>query len=505
MQRLCVSLFKHVLAARAACMSDDAGLFIVGAALFCAAAKKAQHHRQRTQRSCLFVCTRFGCARCVHVRMLLQHLVHICVHQDHNSIPACSAHVYLCACWRATCMCGSCRRVARSQHHNSIPHARGAHVCCCGNSVCCARCVPCADDIVVCTCDGPHVEPCMLAVLVCASVFGCARSVHVGMMLPVPHMFARKHVGCWRCVHVQMLLQSSVNLCIHQDHNIIPTQRSCLSVCKPSLLFYSPTHPPRTPAVGVLHALLLFYSSAAASRQPHLLMHACMLTPLAARHHPPRSYACPVPARSHARALVPLLLLLLARCSGDATADVRLLDGNHLVLATPQQWDMLSRRWKQRKAVQAVSLFIADELHLLGGQQGPVLEVRAACLQWRLLHACMCVEHAAVLHCCSAGCCCCFGTRLPALPLWPPLCPQVICSRMRYMSSQLPQPLRIVGLSHSLANARDVGEWLGASPQSTFNFPPGVRPVPLEVHMHGFDIHNFEARMQVRRVQELSC
>jgi hypothetical protein len=68
---------------------------------------------------------------------------------------------------------------------------------------------------------------------------------------------------------------------------------------------------------------------------------------------------------------------------------------------------------------------------------------------------------------------------------------------MRYMSSQLPQPVRLVGLSHSLANARDVGEWLGAAGTSTFNFPPGVRPVPLEIHMHGLDIHNFEARMQV--------
>jgi hypothetical protein len=85
-------------------------------------------------------------------------------------------------------------------------------------------------------------------------------------------------------------------------------------------------------------------------------------------------------------------------CAGDATSDVRLLDAHHLVLATPQQWDMLSRRWKQRKAVQAVGLFIADELQLLGGQQGPTLEV--------------------------------------------------ICSRMRYMSSQLATPVRLVGFSH---------------------------------------------------------
>lgn len=65
--------------------------------------------------------------------------------------------------------------------------------------------------------------------------------------------------------------------------------------------------------------------------------------------------------------------------TGDATSDVRLLDAHHVVLATPQQWDMISRRWKQRKAVQAVGLFIADELQLLGGQQGPTLEVSCCC------------------------------------------------------------------------------------------------------------------------------
>lgn len=61
-------------------------------------------------------------------------------------------------------------------------------------------------------------------------------------------------------------------------------------------------------------------------------------------------------------------------------------------------------RWKQRKAVQGVALLVVDELHLIGGPKGPVLEV--------------CV------------------------------------SRMRYVSSQLEKPTRIVALSHSLANAK---------------------------------------------------
>ncbi len=61
---------------------------------------------------------------------------------------------------------------------------------------------------------------------------------------------------------------------------------------------------------------------------------------------------------------------------------------------------------------------------------------------------------------------------------------QMITSRMRFMSSQLETPLRIVGLSTSLANARDVGEWIGATSHGLFNFPPG-KPVhpPMPVTM----------------------
>ncbi|KAK8489512.1 hypothetical protein V6N12_021109 [Hibiscus sabdariffa] len=111
-----------------------------------------------------------------------------------------------------------------------------------------------------------------------------------------------------------------------------------------------------------------------------------------------------------------------------------------------REMDALSRRWKQRKYVQQVSLFIVDELHLIGGQGGPVLEV--------------------------------------------------IVSRMRYIASQVEKKIRIVALSTSLANAKDLGEWIGATSHGLFNFPPGVRPVPLEIHIQGVDIANFEARMQ---------
>ena len=58
-------------------------------------------------------------------------------------------------------------------------------------------------------------------------------------------------------------------------------------------------------------------------------------------------------------------------------------------------------------------------------------------------------------------------------------CPlQVATSRMRYISSQKEgdgePPIRIVGLCTSLANAKDLGEWIGATSHGLFNFPPGA-------------------------------
>ncbi|XP_018470327.2 DExH-box ATP-dependent RNA helicase DExH12 [Raphanus sativus] len=138
--------------------------------------------------------------------------------------------------------------------------------------------------------------------------------------------------------------------------------------------------------------------------------------------------------------------LRVVELTGETAFDLKLLEKSQIIISTPEKWDALSRRWKQRKFIQHVSLFIVDELHLVGeGQGGTVLEV--------------------------------------------------IVSRMRYVSSQGDNKIRIVALSTSLANAKDLGEWIGASSHGLFNFPPGVRPVPLEIHIQGVDMSSFEARM----------
>ncbi|NXA26975.1 U520 helicase, partial [Ibidorhyncha struthersii] len=131
--------------------------------------------------------------------------------------------------------------------------------------------------------------------------------------------------------------------------------------------------------------------------------------------------------------------------TGETSTDLKLLGKGNIIISTPEKWDILSRRWKQRKNVQNVNLFIVDEVHLIGGENGPVLEV--------------------------------------------------ICSRMRYISSQIERPIRIVALSSSLSNAKDVAHWLGCSATSTFNFHPNVRPVPLELHIQGFNISHTQTRL----------
>ena len=135
----------------------------------------------------------------------------------------------------------------------------------------------------------------------------------------------------------------------------------------------------------------------------------------------------------------------IVKLTGDTIPDLKLLGESDLTLATPAQWDVLSRQWQRRKNIQTVQLFIADELHMLGGHMGFIYEI--------------------------------------------------IVSRMHYIAVQTENDLRIVGLSVSLSNARDIGEWLGATKHTIYNFSPHARPVSLELHIQSFTIPHFPSLM----------
>ncbi|CAI9111861.1 OLC1v1012190C1 [Oldenlandia corymbosa var. corymbosa] len=126
----------------------------------------------------------------------------------------------------------------------------------------------------------------------------------------------------------------------------------------------------------------------------------------------------------------------MVEMTGDYTPDLMALLSADIIISTPEKWDGISRNWHTRNYVKKVGLMVLDEIHLLGADRGPILEV--------------------------------------------------IVSRMRYISSQTDREIRFVGLSTALANAHDLADWLGVEEGGLFNFKPSVRPVPLEVHIQGY-------------------
>ncbi|GBG84220.1 hypothetical protein CBR_g38192 [Chara braunii] len=101
--------------------------------------------------------------------------------------------------------------------------------------------------------------------------------------------------------------------------------------------------------------------------------------------------------------LVPKLGKRMVELTGDFTPDLKALLSADIIISTPEKWDGISRNWQNRGYVKMVGLVVLDEIHLLGGDRGPILEV--------------------------------------------------IVSRMRYISAQTERPVRFIGLSTALANA----------------------------------------------------
>ena len=132
--------------------------------------------------------------------------------------------------------------------------------------------------------------------------------------------------------------------------------------------------------------------------------------------------------------------LRVEELTGDATPDKRALQRADILITTPEKWDGVTRQFKRRDYARHAALMILDEVHLLGEDRGPVLEA--------------------------------------------------LVSRARFTASQ-----RIVALSTALANAHDLGAWLGCHKTHVFNFRASVRPVAMEAHIQGFTGKHYCPRM----------
>ncbi|KAL2707072.1 Pre-mRNA-splicing helicase BRR2 [Kluyveromyces marxianus] len=114
--------------------------------------------------------------------------------------------------------------------------------------------------------------------------------------------------------------------------------------------------------------------------------------------------------------------------------NIKTLAQSHLVLATPEEFNYVSRRWPQRKNIKSIELAIFDDIHEIGDEiKGAIYEI--------------------------------------------------IITRMVFISTQLEQQLRVVALGASLANAKDLGEWIGVKKENVFNFAARDRQIPLKVEI----------------------
>ncbi|KAI1409101.1 Sec63-domain-containing protein [Hypoxylon sp. FL1857] len=138
--------------------------------------------------------------------------------------------------------------------------------------------------------------------------------------------------------------------------------------------------------------------------------------------------------------------LKLVELTGDNTPDTRTIKDADIIVTTPEKWDGISRSWQTRGYVRQVSLVIIDEIHLLAGDRGPILEI--------------------------------------------------IVSRMNYIAQSTKNAVRLLGMSTACANATDLANWLGVK-EGLFNFRHSVRPVPLELYIDGFpEVRGFCPLMQ---------
>eukprot|EP01084_Bolivina_argentea_P212874 361752_1 len=132
------------------------------------------------------------------------------------------------------------------------------------------------------------------------------------------------------------------------------------------------------------------------------------------------------------------------------TPDRNAINESHIIITTPEKWDGTSRYWKTRKYVSKIGVIIFDEIHLLGLDRGPILEI--------------------------------------------------IVSRLRFVENIKNKKanhdhVRLLGLSTALANAEDLADWLGVDKYGLYNFPAAQRPVPCQVHIQGYPGKHYCPRM----------
>ena len=153
-------------------------------------------------------------------------------------------------------------------------------------------------------------------------------------------------------------------------------------------------------------------------------------------------------AAAFQRRLEPLGLYV-RELTGDMSLTKRELEETQMIITTPEKWDVITRKPTDQALAGLVRLLIIDEVHLLADERGAVIEA--------------------------------------------------LVSRTLRQVEVSQSMIRIVGLSATLPNYRDVATFLGVNHDTgLFHFGPGYRPIPLEQQYIGVmekNIHKQKADM----------
>lgn len=130
--------------------------------------------------------------------------------------------------------------------------------------------------------------------------------------------------------------------------------------------------------------------------------------------------------------------------SGELSLNLKKLNENHLILSTPENFELITKRWtKNRKFISKIDLLILDDAHAISHGIGSVYEV--------------------------------------------------LISRIRFIMNQLEkeEEFRLVALASPIANGRDFADWLGIAKDNIFNFDPTERVEPVEVHLRSLNVNHY--------------
>lgn len=122
--------------------------------------------------------------------------------------------------------------------------------------------------------------------------------------------------------------------------------------------------------------------------------------------------------------------LQVAELTGDMQLTKYQIEQTHLIVTTPEKWDVITRKASNGALMQKVKVLIIDEVHLLADERGSVIET-------------------------------------------------IVARTLRFIESSQSM-IRIVALSATLPNYKDVAKFLRVHPkEGLFHFPASFRPVPL--------------------------